>query len=155
MYIHTYTCVYSMCTYMTCMYHLQFVKILASNTKIFLQRQWIIFFIFFRYVSVILYIFWLHCSTMEYAEQFWSASGVVGLGAKCFMRGTKFLESTWVGDNDALEQQLESFFNEQEAKGLAPNATPMNDTDNFGHTALSQLYIVVTCILSDSCAKNT
>jgi ankyrin repeat protein len=52
------------------------------------------------------------------------------------MRGTKFLESTWVGDNDALEQQLESFFNEQEAKGLAPNATPMNDTDNFGHTAL-------------------
>lgn len=73
---------------------------------------------------------------MEYAEQFWSASGVVGLGAKCFMRGTKFLESTWVGDNDALEQQLESFFNEQEAKGLAPNATPMNDTDNFGHTAL-------------------
>jgi len=73
---------------------------------------------------------------MEYAEQFWSASGVVGLGAKGFMRGTTFLDTAWVGDNDELEKQLKTFFNESEAKGLAPEATPMNDTDNFGHTAL-------------------
>ena len=73
---------------------------------------------------------------MEYAEQFWSASGVVGLGAKGFMRGTPFLDAAWVGDNAALEQLLKTFYNELEAKGLAPTATPMNDTDNFGHTAL-------------------
>lgn len=73
---------------------------------------------------------------MEYAEAFWSASGVIGLGAKCFMRGTPFLDAAWIGDNKQLEFLLKTFFNELEAKGLAPSATPMNDTDNFGHTAL-------------------
>ena len=73
---------------------------------------------------------------MEYAEGFWSASGVIGLGAKGFMRGTPFLDAAWIGDNDTLKELLETFYNELEAKGLAPTATPMNDTDNFGHTAL-------------------
>ena len=78
----------------------------------------------------------LPCFTMEYCESFWSASGVVGLGAKGFMRGTPFLDKTWVGNNAELETQLKKFWSESEAKGLAPETTPMNDTDNYGHTAL-------------------
>ncbi len=73
---------------------------------------------------------------MEYAEQFWSLSGVKGLGAKNFMRGTPFLDTTWVGDNAELLRLLEKFQSELETLGLSPDDTPLNDTDQFGHTPL-------------------